>query len=127
MYDALCDGVGLLHSCQCVSASYTARLVAMCTGISVRQVNSALSPNAACCYVCAVRQLKLVRGTKSTTAFVEFADIASAMMVHQGLQGAVLSSSDRGGIRIQYSKNPFGKRDVGESPSPVAARLDITG
>ena len=30
------------------------------------------------------------------------------------LQGAVLQSSDRGGIRIQYSKNPFGKkRDAG--------------
>lgn len=26
------------------------------------------------------------------------------------LQGAVLQSSDRGGIRIQYSKNPFGKK-----------------
>ena len=26
----------------------------------------------------------------------------------QTLQGAVLASSDRGGIRVQYSKNPFG-------------------
>ena len=35
------------------------------------------------------------------------------MAVHQSQQGAILSSSDRGGIRIQYSKNPFGrKRDV---------------
>ncbi len=25
-------------------------------------------------------------------------------------QGAVLTSSDRGGIRIQYSRNPFGKK-----------------
>lgn len=25
-------------------------------------------------------------------------------------QGAILQSSDRGGIRIQYSKNPFGKK-----------------
>ncbi len=44
------------------------------------------------------------------------------------LQGAVLQSSDRGGIRIQYSRNPFGKkRDYGSfndqspySPSPMA-------
>lgn len=44
-------------------------------------------------------------------------------------QGAVLQSSDRGGIRIQYSKNPFGKkRDFGSfndqspySPQPLAA------
>jgi hypothetical protein len=35
------------------------------------------------------------------------------MMVHEALQGAVLSSSDRGGIRIQYSKNPYGRREVG--------------
>lgn len=29
-------------------------------------------------------------------------------------QGAVLTSSDRGGVRIQFSKNPFGKkRDYG--------------
>jgi hypothetical protein len=32
------------------------------------------------------RQLKMVRGTKSTTAFVEFVDVTSAMMVHDTLQ-----------------------------------------
>lgn len=26
------------------------------------------------------------------------------------MQGAVLTSSDRGGIRIQFSKNPYGKK-----------------
>jgi hypothetical protein len=26
------------------------------------------------------------------------------------MQGAVLQSSNRGGIRVQYSKNPLGKR-----------------
>eukprot|EP00879_Flechtneria_rotunda_P027257 GHRR01029185.1.p1 GENE.GHRR01029185.1~~GHRR01029185.1.p1 ORF type:complete len:130 (-),score=53.69 GHRR01029185.1:476-865(-) len=62
------------------------------------------------------RQLKMVRGPKSTTAFVEFADVASAMMVHSALQGAVLASSDRGGIRVQYSKNPFGRREMTSSP-----------
>ncbi len=50
-----------------------------------------------------------MRGPKSTTAFVEFADVGSAIMVHQTLQGAVLQTSDRGGIRIQFSKNPFGE------------------
>jgi hypothetical protein len=35
------------------------------------------------------------------------------MAVHASQQGAILTSSDRGGIRIQYSKNPFGrKRDA---------------
>jgi hypothetical protein len=52
-----------------------------------------------------------VRTAKSTTAFVEFTDVQSAMMVHEMLQGAVLTSSDRGGIRVQYSKNPYGKRE----------------
>ena len=47
------------------------------------------------------RQMKVVKGPRSTTAFVEFSDVASAMLVHQTLQGAVLQSSERGGIRIQ--------------------------
>jgi hypothetical protein len=58
------------------------------------------------------RQLKMVRGPKGTTTFVEFGDVGSAMMVHSALQGAVLPSSDRGGIRVQFSKNPFGRRDI---------------
>lgn len=58
----------------------------------------------------------MVRGPKSTTAFVEFADIPTAIMVHSALQGAVLPSSDRGGIRVQYSKNPFGRREIGATP-----------
>ncbi|KAK9853868.1 hypothetical protein WJX84_000021 [Apatococcus fuscideae] len=60
------------------------------------------------------RQLKLIRGQKSTTCFVEFADVPTAMACHAAQQGAVLTSSDRGGVRIQFSKNPFGKkRDYG--------------
>jgi len=39
--------------------------------------------------------------TRIATAFVEFSDVASAMLVHQTLQGVVLQTSDRGGIRIQ--------------------------
>eukprot|EP00798_Chlamydomonas_sp_ICE-L_P018561 gene18561-25070_t len=56
------------------------------------------------------KQMKVVRGSRSTTAFIEFLDTGSATAVHQSLQGAILSSSERGGIRIQYSKNPFGKK-----------------
>lgn len=56
------------------------------------------------------RQLKLIRGARSVTCFVEFNDLPSAMACHQNQQGAVLNSSDRGGIRIQYSRNPFGKK-----------------
>lgn len=47
------------------------------------------------------------------SCFIEFLDVPSAMAVHDAQQGAILASSDRGGIRIQYSKNPFGrKRDA---------------
>lgn len=45
------------------------------------------------------KQLKVVRGQRATTAFAEFSDVASAMAVHQQLQGATVPSSDRGGIR----------------------------
>lgn len=69
--------------------------------------------------------MKMVRGPKSTTAFVEFADVSSAIMVHSALQGAVLASSDRGGIRVQYSKNPFGRRDV-PSSSPHTSGMTPT-
>jgi len=62
------------------------------------------------CHMPGFTQLKMVRNHRSTTCFVEFGDVASAMMVHQQQQGAILQSSDRGGIRIQYSKNPFGKK-----------------
>jgi hypothetical protein len=30
--------------------------------------------------------MKVVKGPRSTTAFVEFSDVASAMLVHQTLQ-----------------------------------------
>eukprot|EP01023_Acetabularia_acetabulum_P033817 TRINITY_DN3166_c1_g1_i2.p1 TRINITY_DN3166_c1_g1~~TRINITY_DN3166_c1_g1_i2.p1 ORF type:complete len:317 (+),score=71.80 TRINITY_DN3166_c1_g1_i2:189-1139(+) len=56
------------------------------------------------------RQMKLVHGDKGTNCFVEFMDVASASNTHQMQQGAILTSSDRGPIRIQYSKNPFGKK-----------------
>lgn len=56
------------------------------------------------------KQIKVVRGARSVTSFVEFEDLNTAMTVHNSLQGAILQSSNRGGIRIQYSKNPLGKR-----------------
>ncbi|GFH21187.1 RRM domain-containing protein [Haematococcus lacustris] len=58
------------------------------------------------------RQMKLVRGAKQVSCFVEFEDVMSAAAVHATYQGAVLPSSERGGIRIQYSKNPFGRRQL---------------
>lgn len=73
------------------------------------------------------RQLKVVCGPRSTTAFVEFHDVGSAMAVHDSLQGAVLLSSDRGGIRIQYSKNPFGKRSPVGTPERASSNVSAAG
>lgn len=65
------------------------------------------------CHQPGFQQLKLVRGPKGMSCFIEFLDMPTAMAVHDAQQGAILASSDRGGIRIQYSKNPFGrKRDA---------------
>ena len=52
------------------------------------------------------------------SCFVEFLDVVAASTVHTNLQGAQLQSSNRGGIRVQYSRNPFGRRSSG---SPQAA------
>lgn len=82
-------------------------------------ISSPLSPSRpttslpCCSHQPGFQQLKLVRGPKGVTCFIEYTDIPSAMAVHDAQQGAILASSDRGGIRIQYSKNPFGrKRDA---------------
>eukprot|EP00891_Asterochloris_glomerata_P004342 jgi/Astpho2/4342/Aster-07431 len=56
------------------------------------------------------QQIKLGKNNRNISCFVEFRDLASAMGCHQSQQGLILNSSDRGGIRIQYSKNPFGKK-----------------
>eukprot|EP01025_Chloroclados_australasicus_P047704 TRINITY_DN5378_c1_g2_i1.p2 TRINITY_DN5378_c1_g2~~TRINITY_DN5378_c1_g2_i1.p2 ORF type:complete len:329 (-),score=4.92 TRINITY_DN5378_c1_g2_i1:2416-3402(-) len=86
------------------------------------------------------RQMKLVRSERGTNCFVEYTDEHLATLVHHQQQGAILRSSDRGPIRIQYSKNPFNqKRDnfndsVGNStsvggpylsPSPRAETISL--
>ncbi|XP_041000172.1 cell wall integrity protein scw1 [Juglans microcarpa x Juglans regia] len=56
------------------------------------------------------KQMKILRQERHTVCFIEFEDINSATNVHHSLQGAVIPSSGSVGMRIQYSKNPFGKR-----------------
>jgi hypothetical protein len=43
------------------------------------------------------------------SAFVQFAEIAIAQDVHDSQQGKELPGSDRGPMRIQFSKNPLGE------------------
>ncbi|OVA09432.1 RNA recognition motif domain [Macleaya cordata] len=48
------------------------------------------------------KQMKILRQERNTVCFIEFDDVSSATNVHQNLQGAVIPSSGRGGMRIQY-------------------------
>lgn len=68
------------------------------------------------------QQVKVVHGPRGVSAFIEFADVATAAACHHTQQGLLLASSDRGPIRVQYSKNPFGrKRDSAGTPLAGAA------
>ncbi|KAE8728707.1 Small nuclear ribonucleoprotein family protein [Hibiscus syriacus] len=53
------------------------------------------------------KQMKILRQERHTVCF---RDVNSASNVHHSLQGAVIPSSGSVGMRIQYSKNPFGRR-----------------
>ncbi|KAJ4953967.1 hypothetical protein NE237_030799 [Protea cynaroides] len=48
------------------------------------------------------KQMKILRQERNTVCFIEFEDVNSATNVHHSLQGAVIPSSGRGGVRIQY-------------------------
>ncbi|XWS11462.1 hypothetical protein CRYUN_Cryun37aG0000300 [Craigia yunnanensis] len=56
------------------------------------------------------KQMKILRQERHTVCFIEFEDVITATNVHHTFQGAVIPSSGSIGMRIQYSKNPFGKR-----------------
>lgn len=55
--------------------------------------------------------VRLRMHTKGGTpvAFVEFSDVRFASAALTSLQGFVLVSSDRGGIRIEYAKSKMGE------------------
>ncbi|XP_021298384.1 U1 small nuclear ribonucleoprotein A [Herrania umbratica] len=65
------------------------------------------------------KQMKILRQERHTVCFIEFEDVNTATNVHHNLQGAVIPSSGSVGMRIQYSKNPFGKRK--DSGHPIAS------
>ncbi|XP_058226981.1 uncharacterized protein LOC131335572 [Rhododendron vialii] len=65
------------------------------------------------------KQMKVLRQERHTVCFIEFEDVNSATNVHHALQGAVIPSSSSIGMRIQFSKNPFGKRK--DSIHPASA------
>jgi len=46
---------------------------------------------------------------ESPVAFVEFQDVRFATEAMNRLQGCILLSSERGGIRIEYARNKMGE------------------
>ncbi|XP_021747263.1 cell wall integrity protein scw1-like [Chenopodium quinoa] len=74
------------------------------------------------------KQMKVLRQERHTVCFIEFEDLNSASHVHHNLQGAVIPSSGSVGMRIQYSKNPFGKRkDSNHLAAAAAAAAPMNG
>lgn len=63
------------------------------------------------------QQLKVVHGPRGISAFIEFVDVGTAAAAHDQQQGLILSTSDRGPIRVQFSKNPFGRKREGSTGS----------
>lgn len=53
-------------------------------------------------------RLRLHTRNDTTVAFVEFQDVRQATLVMNALQGCRISSSHRGGIRIEYARNRMG-------------------
>ncbi|GAB4850451.1 hypothetical protein Ancab_029755 [Ancistrocladus abbreviatus] len=73
------------------------------------------------------KQMKVLRQERHTVCFIEFEDVNTAANVHHNLQGAVIPSSGSVGMRIQYSKNPFGKRKDSNHPAATAAAPGMNG
>ena len=61
-----------------------------------------------------LQSIAVIAAETSGMAKMQFLVPTFSISCHQSVydivQGAVLTSSDRGGIRIQYSRNPFGKK-----------------
>ncbi len=71
------------------------------------------------------QQSKVVHGPRGVTAFVEFADVSAAAACHAAQQGALLATSDRGPIRVQFSKNPFGRKRADLAGGPSAELVHV--
>lgn len=65
------------------------------------------------------QRLRLLRGSRTVSAFVVFEDTATASAAREGAQGSSVPSSDRGPLRIQFSRNPSSnKRDAASAQLP---------
>lgn len=68
------------------------------------------------------RQTKLLRQAHGTVCFVEFDDVETASAAHAATQGMTLHSGGPGPMRVQFSRNPWGrKRDGTFHPGSAAA------
>lgn len=103
------------HSPPC-STLFVANLSATVDEVELREVFSAFPGYC---------RLRLHAKSGSPVAFVEYTDVRTATQSMNGLQGFVLPSSDRGGIRIEYAKHKMGetrKDDHFNSHSPISVQ-----
>ncbi|KAK0424265.1 hypothetical protein QR680_008582 [Steinernema hermaphroditum] len=87
---------GALHPC---STLFVANLGSGCSEEEIRHTFKAFP---------GFSRLRMHNKGGSSVAFVEFQDIRQATQALISLQGAQLSSSERGGLRIEYAKNKMG-------------------
>jgi len=71
------------------------------------------------------QQVKVVRSSRGVSAFIEFVDGATAVACHNAQQGMILHTSDRGPIRLQFSKNPFGLGGKKRDANGIHANFEI--
>ncbi|XP_035671660.1 U1 small nuclear ribonucleoprotein A-like isoform X1 [Branchiostoma floridae] len=70
-------------------------------------------------------RLRLNNKGGSPVCFIEFTDIPCATQAMNALQGYVLLSSDRGGLRIEYARNKMGETILQGSDSAYAYLIRV--
>ncbi|CAG9536009.1 unnamed protein product [Cercopithifilaria johnstoni] len=92
-------------------AKATAAVSPACSTLFVANLGDGITEDELKAVFCAYpgfTRLRLHTRNDTTVAFVEFRDVRQATLVMNALQGCRISSSHRGGIRIEYARNRMG-------------------
>uniref|UniRef100_A0A1I8ELQ8 RRM domain-containing protein n=1 Tax=Wuchereria bancrofti TaxID=6293 RepID=A0A1I8ELQ8_WUCBA len=93
------------------AAKATATVSPACSTLFVANLGDGITEDELKAVFCAYpgfTRLRLHTRNDTTVAFVEFRDVRQATLVMNALQGCRISSSHRGGIRIEYARNRMG-------------------
>ncbi|VIO95283.1 RNA binding protein, putative [Brugia malayi] len=93
------------------AAKATATVSPACSTLFVANLGDGVTEDELKAVFCAYpgfTRLRLHTRNDTTVAFVEFRDVRQATLVMNALQGCRISSSHRGGIRIEYARNRMG-------------------